>query len=218
MEIWKDIAGCEGFYQVSNLGRVKSLWNGREHIMKLYTNNKNYLYVLLSQNGKQKPFLSHRLVAKAFIPNPENKPEVNHINGDKADNRADNLEWVTRAENLSHAFAMGLSARGEDSHNAKLTNEQVRFIRENPKNLTGKQLAKLFRVSQTTISRVKRGIAYLNAGGETQKAKNQRIPNNIREQIKRDYIPRSFGHGCRTLSKKYGVTSATVWRIVHGKN
>jgi len=97
-EIWKDIEGYKGLYQVSNLGRIKSLHGLSERIMK-QTLQKGYLRITLLKNKKQKRFLSHRLVAQAFIPNPENKPQVNHIDEDKENNRVDNLEWVTAKEN-----------------------------------------------------------------------------------------------------------------------
>ena len=113
-EIWKDIKGYEGMYQVSNLGRVKSLGrivtrkNGRrltiqERILKPKPTQNGYLQVKLCySSGKGKWFLVHRLVCEAFHKNPENKPEVNHINEDKLDNRACNLEWVTAKENCNH--------------------------------------------------------------------------------------------------------------------
>jgi hypothetical protein len=117
VEIWKNIKGYEGKYQVSNLGRIKSLyrWNGkafykREHIMESYINNKNgYIYIALMKNNKNKNCRLHRLVAEAFIPNPENKPQVNHIDGDKTNNNANNLEWCTQSENELHAYNKGLA-------------------------------------------------------------------------------------------------------------
>jgi len=97
-EVWKDIEGYEGLYQVSNLGRVRSFHGDSEKIMK-QTLQKGYLRITLLKNKKQKRFLSHRLVAQAFIPNPENKPQVNHIDEDKTNNRVDNLNWMTSKEN-----------------------------------------------------------------------------------------------------------------------
>ena len=99
-EIWKDIRGYEGLYRVSNLGRVISLEriDSRGRIWPerlIYIGNdysKGYLVVKLCKDGKQKAYKVHRLVADAFIPNPENLPQVNHINEDKTDNRAENLE------------------------------------------------------------------------------------------------------------------------------
>ena len=109
IEIWKDIHGFEGLYQVSNLGRIKSEFREgtKGGIIKQFVINK-YLKVNLHKDGKEHFIYTHRLVALAFVPNPENKPQVNHINGNKYDNRAINLEWSTNAENLQHAIDTGL--------------------------------------------------------------------------------------------------------------
>lgn len=99
-EIWKDIEGYEGLYQVSDLGRVKSFATSR--VLKPYRNKAGYLLVYLCKNGKRKTHRIHRLVAQSFIPNPENKPEVNHLDENKTNNMVSNLEWSTRKENLNH--------------------------------------------------------------------------------------------------------------------
>lgn len=98
-EIWKDIAGLEGLYQVSTYGRVKSLKYGKERILKQSKNSSGYLTVSLYIEGKTFSKVVHRLVAIAFIPNPENKIEVNHIDEDKKNNRLENLNWMTSKEN-----------------------------------------------------------------------------------------------------------------------
>lgn len=98
-EIWKDVPGCEGKYFVSNLGRVK----GPKKILKPSISNWGYERLRIRTNlGKAISPRVHRLVAQAFIPNPEGKPEVNHIDGDKRNNRVSNLEWVTPSENKLH--------------------------------------------------------------------------------------------------------------------
>lgn len=120
IEEWKDAIGYKGMYQVSTLGRVKSLekrlnhFRGgfrvvKERIMNQTKNPWGYLYVDIGNaEGKRKKWFVHVLVAKAFIPNKENKPQVNHKLGIKDDNRVTELEWNTRSENKKHAFRIGL--------------------------------------------------------------------------------------------------------------
>ena len=106
-EEWKDVKGFEGLYQISNYGRIKSLRFNKVRLMKPFI--KSYYMVELCVNSVRKTFMVHRLVAEAFIPNPENKPQVNHIDGNKLNPRVDNLEWCTPSENLKHAYRTGLA-------------------------------------------------------------------------------------------------------------
>lgn len=117
IEIWRDIKDYEGYYQVSNLGNVKSinrkivLKNNKtmlikERILKQSIGNNNYLIVSLFKNGNGHSFTVHRLVAEAFIPNPDNLPEVNHKNENKTDNCVDNLEWCTSKYNCNYGNKM----------------------------------------------------------------------------------------------------------------
>jgi hypothetical protein len=122
-ELWEDISGFEGHYQISSYGRVKSCdrilphktygtWHIRERMLKQHmsgpSDNKYYEVMLHVGEGNMVAKKIHRMVAEAFIPNPLNKPEVNHIDGNKANNRVDNLEWVTGQENVDHAWRTGL--------------------------------------------------------------------------------------------------------------
>ena len=108
-EIWKDIEGYEGLYQVSNFGRVKSLekidFSGHKRkckILKLALNRYGYVYLILSKNGNKKAYTVHRLVAETFIPNPNKLPFVNHKDENKSNNRVDNLEWCTHEYNINY--------------------------------------------------------------------------------------------------------------------
>ena len=109
IEEWRPIKGYEGLYEVSNTGRVRSLdrYDSNNHflkgrILKLYTRKGGYLFVQLHLNGKGKNYLVHRLVAIAFIPNPDNLPEVNHLDEDKTNNRVENLEFCDRKYNINY--------------------------------------------------------------------------------------------------------------------
>lgn len=139
IELWKDIKNYEGIYQVSNLGRIKTLdkyvnclyeqkrlIKSRE--IKTFKNNSGYYIVSLYQNNKSKKFLVHRLVAEAFIPNLNNKKEVNHIDGNKENNCVDNLEWVTKSENELHASEKGFTKKQKEmvaKNNKKLKSKKV---------------------------------------------------------------------------------------------
>lgn len=109
-EIWKDIEGYEGLYQISNLGNVRTLHWNRTNKTRLLTPfmNSGYLRIGFRQNYILKNYLIHVLVAKAFVDNPYNKPQVNHIDGNKLNNCVSNLEWVTRSENVIHAHKTNL--------------------------------------------------------------------------------------------------------------
>jgi hypothetical protein len=117
MEKWKDVIGYEGLYQVSDLGRVKSICRDNL-IMKQKVEKDGYFRISLTKEGIKKSYRVHRLVIGSFVANPKNKPQVNHINGIKTDNCLDNLEWATASENMLHADRTGLRKipKGEKCH------------------------------------------------------------------------------------------------------
>ena len=165
-EIWKDIEGFEGKYQVSNKGRIKSLCFRTPRILRLCKDKTNYLRVALQGKNFIRNAAVHRLVAESFIPNPENKPIVNHIDGNKQNNCVENLEWATYQENSDHAWKTGLLKPRKGIHNpvSRFTAEEVKFIRENykphDKNFGSNALAKKFNVTRATIEHIAHGKSY----------------------------------------------------------
>ena len=121
-DIWKDIPGYEGLYQVNQLGSIRSYGNRSNHkksIIMKQSDLLGYKVVALTKDGKQKLYKVHRLVATVFVENPMNKPQVNHIDGNKHNNNAENLEWVTASENTKHAFNSGLSRPQKGKENRR---------------------------------------------------------------------------------------------------
>lgn len=163
-EIWKDIIGYEKSYSISSLGRIlakeKRVLGShgvyklhKEKFLKLSIHTGGYNQLWLWRNKKIQGFSFHRIFATHFIPNPENKPFINHKDGNKLNNSISNLEWCTSSDNLIHAYSTGLkSAKGEKHGRRKLTNSIVLKIREMysvKKDL--ECLSDLFKVSKSTI-------------------------------------------------------------------
>ncbi len=110
-EVWREVQGYGGKYKISSLGKIQSFhrkWGKNGKILRGTTKTNGYRYIILVGKNGRKPFRVHRLVAEAFISNPENKPYINHKNGRKDDNRVENLEWVSPKENTLHAKKNGL--------------------------------------------------------------------------------------------------------------
>lgn len=171
METWKPIAGYEGYYEVSNKGRVRSLGrikrNGRRANPRMLNPKKQhngYLNVhLFDADGACKSFKIHRLVAAAFLSNPEGKAQVNHKDGNKANNFVENLEWMTASENQEHAHkTLGIpyAPTGLPSPHRKLNREQVEAIRRDLRSQS--TIARDYGVCQQTISNIKHGVYYVN--------------------------------------------------------
>lgn len=159
-EIWRDIKGFDGEYQVSTKGRVKSFHYHKIFILKQRLNKKGYYSVALYKNGKSRHYRVNRLVAEAFIPNPENKPLVHHRDDNPSNNCVENLEWVTEEENTRYALAAGRMKTGSAHYRAKFTEEDIRFIRTHyiPRHpiFSAAALAEKYGVYESTIYNILR--------------------------------------------------------------
>lgn len=167
-EVWKPVLGYEGVYEVSNLGRVRSLdrqvanrWGTTRSvpgtIRTIAVKREGYCFVNLFCKQRAKPMYVHRLVALAFLPNPEGLPQVNHLDGDKSNNRVDNLEWCDASQNCQHAVDQQLyeSVRGEDSPSSKLTESDVIRIRQlHSDGMLQKDIAARFGVGRKAITKI----------------------------------------------------------------
>lgn len=172
-EIWKSINGYETLYEVSNRGRVRSVdrvfhglhprWGTpytRVHkgkVLKPGIQHVGHLSIQLSINGKAQTFLVHRLVAHAFIPNPDNLPFVLHKDDDPSNNRKSNLMWGTPQDNSADMVEKGRSSFGSRNPSAKLSEDDVRNIRRLfAQGFSGKEIAKLYSMNPATISEIRR--------------------------------------------------------------
>jgi hypothetical protein len=157
-EIWKDVVGFEGYYVVSNMGRIMRVKGWRNHaagrIRKPSVTRCGYLSATLSKDGKQTTKSIHQWVADAFLePRPDGH-EINHINGDKSDNRAENLQWVTHAQNAKYNYdELGrVVVRGSKIGISKLHEDDIPKIRAlHGQGLSNRKIGDMFGVSNTTI-------------------------------------------------------------------
>lgn len=224
METWRDIAGYEGTYQISNFGRVKSFKRG-ERILKPKLHTGGYLCVILYSNGSGNGRFIHRLVAEAFIRNPQNKSTVNHLDGDKTNNHVSNLQWATQHENNQHAVLTGLIKSGGDDKRASTTDEIARKILaefipyDADCGLTA--LAKKYNLTPGTVFRIVHGLRYKTTGGLRHAKKIQRphkhLTAEICAEIQRIHKPRHPEFGTKALAQKFGVDRSTIMRIVKGR-
>lgn len=120
-EVWKEVVGSGGDYIVSSYGRIKSLKSGSERLLKLVPRD-NYYVIGVTMNGRRKVYYVHQVVGKTFIPNPDNKPHINHIDGNKQNNRLENLEWANAMENMTHAIKHGLINNTAENHPRAIAN------------------------------------------------------------------------------------------------
>ena len=161
-EIWKDVIGYEGLYRVSNLGRVKSLYKiimyknntlhpVKEKYMKIYIDTKGYPIVDLSKNGIRKHIGIHTLIARAFIPNPKNRTEINHKDLNKLNFNISNLEWSTRKENIRHAWENGAMEK---------------LLKSDKKNYLGNKKVSIYNNNKLILEfeSIKKACEYFNRG------------------------------------------------------
>ncbi len=157
IEKWLEIKEWPGYF-ISNTGKVKR--SDRHIALCPNKNRNNYVYVYHSNNTIRPRALSvHRLVARYFIPNPENKPCVNHIDNNPQNNLVENLEWVTHQENIQHCISQGRSVykRGEECAQSVLSEKIVRKIKSEVGSMTYKELAKKYGTNYSNIAHIKRG-------------------------------------------------------------
>lgn len=176
-EEWRNVVGYKDVYKISSLGRVMSLpkqagrqYRHRKQILSPKITQYGYRAVSLSVNSKVKHIHVHRLIAQAFIPNPENKPFVNHIDGNKLNNSINNLEWCTNDENMKHAVDTGLiSFKGELNPSNKLSKEQALdiFTSDRPY----KDLVEKYNISLPLITKIRSGHVWSSVTGLPNKRK-----------------------------------------------
>lgn len=170
----KPVKDLEDLYEVDELGNIYSLprikrtptttFLSKEKQLKPYKNCWGYMLVDMRKDGKRYLKCVHRIVAETFIPNPENKPQVNHIDGNKANNSVSNLEWCTCSENQYHGFKIGLKPKGTLHPFSKFTEKDILYIKNNyskdKKGFGIRSLAKQFNVCDSTIRQIITGKTY----------------------------------------------------------
>lgn len=155
MELWRDIPEYEGLYQVSSLGRIYSFISNK--ILSPSGTGDGYLKIKLVKNKVTKSYKVHRLVAISFIPNPNNLPQVNHINRKRDDNRVENLEWINNKDNTKYSYDKLYSNRYKNPRVA-LSEDEIKYILKNYKKgsklFGANALARKFKVSQPTVTKI----------------------------------------------------------------
>lgn len=228
--VLKDIEGMEGRYAVTTNGMVWS--HKRQKFLKAGLVGKGYLAVSICPKGeKSKHRYIHRLVAQAFIPNPDNKPTVNHKDGNKQNNDISNLEWATQKEQIAHAVSEGLSNLvGEGNGYSKLTESKVLEIRSKYSSMdySHEQLAKEYGVTRVCILKVVKGKTWSQLPYDKDVASTSRYKDRgenhgsaklTDEQIKS--IRKAYAEGgCtqRSLADEFGVSGASICSILNNKS
>lgn len=229
-EVWKSLNGVVengDNYSVSTMGRVKITDSGR--ILKHNLNTRGYHSVALSLNATKKRYRVHRLVAAAFIPNPDEKPQVNHKDGNKDNNCESNLEWATSSENIKHAFATGLNdVKGENSCVNILTAKDVVEIKKLLRDgVVGKDIASKFGISRQSITQIKTGRqwSHIKVDGFVENSKRNPIGtsgiNNANSKLSEDIVRKiremhkTGKYTLSQISNEFGVPTGSLSNIIH---
>ena len=198
MEIWKTIQDYGGLYQVSNTGKVRDLKN---HIKSVYKNNKGYVCLSLYYNRKTYHPTVHRLVAKAFIPNPNNYEQVNHKDCNKENNSVENLEWCNQRYNYNEGMKTFQYSKNEEHYFAKLKNSDIPIIYELYKlGFTRVTVAKIFSINPSSLEAIEKGISYRELGYNFKAIKltkykdlpNIKLPSYIRDYFRDNTVLNTF--------------------------
>jgi plasmid maintenance system antidote protein VapI len=235
VERWKPVTGWEGFYEVSNLVRVKSLerriwvtgkggtWHWRiipEKILKPSADNDGYLLVVLCKNGVGKTCKVHRLVLEAFVGPCPDGMECRHLNGNPSDSRLENLRWGTPGENQADKVLHGTDNKGSKNSQAKLTKEQVLEIREKyvTSGATHRKLAEKYGVAVSVIGNIVCGKTWKDCGGPI--TRTRRLGNRLTEkqvlEIRERYVAGDVSQ--KNLAEQYGTTQTNISDIVNRKS
>jgi hypothetical protein len=229
-EIWADVPGYKMIYKISTLGRIKSMYmtrmKGYDFFLKHQIGHRGYPSVSLCHNCKRKTFDIHVLLAKTFMPNPCNLPEVNHIDGNKLNYSLSNLEWISDGGNLQHAYDNGLKPRplGEKNVKAKVTSKLVMEIFETK--MSCRAIARKYGLNKTLVENIKSGRTWSHVTGKkfesvtdkmatytnTEKAPRMWEKNkDLREKYtKLIHQLKSEGLTGRQIAKILGVSNGTV--------
>jgi hypothetical protein len=217
-EVWKQYATTN--YSVSNTGYIRNDASGKT--LSPARSRQGYVRLNIWDKGKTRSVAVHRLIAETFLPNPEGKAIVNHIDGNPSNNRLENLEWATISENVTHAYATGLAKRGEDATVAKLTEKQVVSIKELLKTNSIRSVATLFGMSDAAISHIRNGDTWSHVSPESSLALADKEKYH-KYKLNANDIPiiRSlFASGLtdNQVATQYGVHRASIRNIRIGKN
>ena len=201
----KRIKGYEDVYTISNYGEVFLVKNGTKR--KTSLTKAGYVLITLSKNAVKKTFLLHRLVAEHFVPNPDGKNEVNHIDGNKLNNKASNLEWVTRDENREKAISTGL-INSFSSRNNAFTDEQIHFIRElYTLGYSQSKLSRMFSVANSVIRNIVKNKTYVDKKEYEKFSSNSHLSPQVRAIVKNLFI---HGYSYQEIAELCGLDKSIL--------